>query len=76
MSNEKEQYKQSKENAKIYKNYYIGAESIPGDSRYLTVLFDKEFNIVEECICSIADMKQYIDEELEQKYLKKEKENE
>lgn len=53
--------KQAKNNAQPYKNYYIGTISIRGDSRYVVVLFDNDFNVLEQSICGVKDMQKYVD---------------
>lgn len=61
---------QAKSNATSYKGYLIGTMSLVGDSRYITVLFDKDYNVIYECVCDKEDMRDYVD------YLDKEMENE
>lgn len=50
-----------KEYKEIYKGYGIRTESIPGDSRYLTIGTDINTGQRFKCICTIEFAKKYID---------------
>lgn len=48
-------------NAKPYKGFFIGTMSLRGDSRFVTYLFDANMKELQDSICDIADMKEYVD---------------
>lgn len=52
----------ARKNARDYKGYFIGTYALEGDSRYVSVLFDKNMNFLDESICDVDDMKTYVDE--------------
>ncbi len=55
---------QARNNAKPYKEFYIGTMSLRGDSRFVTFLFDEDMNEIESAVCTKKDMMEYVDKHL------------